>query len=64
MAVSRQELEAALQELTKALEGFASQAGVTPDQLEAFRVQYVGRSGKVTVNFSNAGAKELCQGNC
>ena len=28
------------------------------------KVGYDGRSGKVTVNFSNAGAKELCQGNC
>jgi site-specific DNA recombinase len=28
------------------------------------KVGYDGRTGKVTVNFSNAGAKELCQGKC
>jgi hypothetical protein len=26
------------------------------------KVGYDGRTGKVTVNFSNAGVKELCQG--
>jgi hypothetical protein len=28
------------------------------------KVGYDGRAGKVTVNFSSAGAKELCQGKC
>jgi len=28
------------------------------------KVGYDGRTGKVTVNFSNTGAKELCQGKC
>ena len=28
------------------------------------KVGYDGRTGKVTVNFSNQGAKELCQGRC
>ena len=28
------------------------------------KVGYDGRTGKVTVNFSNTGAKELCQGRC
>lgn len=28
------------------------------------KVGYDGRTGKVTVNFSNQGAKELCQGKC
>jgi site-specific DNA recombinase len=28
------------------------------------KVGYDGRTGRVTVNFSNAGAKELCQGKC
>jgi len=28
------------------------------------KVGYDGRTGKVTVNFSSAGAKELCQGKC
>ena len=28
------------------------------------KVGYDGRTGKVTVNFSNAGAKDLCQGKC
>jgi phenylalanyl-tRNA synthetase alpha chain len=48
MAVSRQELESALQELSKALEGFLSSGAPTAESLEAFRVAYVGRSGKVT----------------
>lgn len=48
MAASRQELEGALQDLAKVLQGFSSQGDVSPEQLEAFRVEYVGRSGKVT----------------
>jgi site-specific DNA recombinase len=33
-------------------------------QLLVAKVGYDGRTGKVTVNFSNTGAKELCQGKC
>ena len=32
--------------------------------LSLAKVGYDGRTGKVTVNFSNTGAKELCQGQC